>query len=104
MRKITRSTKDAKIVAIVIGLFVTGFISSLWVFHVFLGGLGRSNISTSATFAYSFVYILFSLFAYRTFLYDSLESYEESFVLFNFIPGSIVAIVWFIILRFFLPS
>lgn len=101
MRTIKRSTRDAKIVAMVIGLFVTGLISSLWVFHVFLGGLGNTNLSTPATFAYGFIYMVFSVIAYRTILYNSLDSYEESFVLFNVIPGSIIAVVWLIILRFF---
>lgn len=94
MRKVTRSTKDARIVAIVIGLFVTGFISSLWVFHVFLGGLGRSNISTPATFAYGFIYAIFSAVGYRTFLYDGMASYEESFIFFNVVPALLVAMAW----------
>lgn len=94
MRKLTRSTRSSKIVAIIMGTIFTGFISTLWIFHVFLSGMGSSDTTTTATLAYGFIYMVFSAVGYRTFLYDAMASYEESFIFFNVVPALFIAMAW----------
>ncbi len=100
MRKLKQSTKSSKIVAIIMGTIFCGFVSTLWAFHVLFSGFGSSDTSTAATFAYGFIYIIFSAVGYRTFLYDAMPSYEESFIFFNVIPGLLVALAWGLFIGF----
>jgi len=99
MTRITRSTRSAKITTIITGSIVFAFLSTLWVFHIFLGGPGQAAFSTQATFAYLFIYMIFSLISYKTYLYEGMSSYEESFIFFNIIPMLLLGLLWLLIFK-----